>query len=91
MNTPANEDAGIAQRNSASNITRADFVRIAWKIRMENLLLSAFSTGWGSPLDGASSLCQLEPLQRKEVALEGHVFPQLVLNRIALPAGSPLF
>jgi hypothetical protein len=42
MKTPANEDAGIAQRNSASNITRVDFARIARKIRMKNLLFSAF-------------------------------------------------
>jgi hypothetical protein len=32
----------MTQRSSASNITRMDFARITWKIRMKNLLFFTF-------------------------------------------------
>jgi hypothetical protein len=38
MKTPAREDAGITLTNSASTTARKELARIAWKIRMKNLL-----------------------------------------------------
>jgi hypothetical protein len=42
MKTPAREVAGITLTNSASTTARKKFARIAWKIRMKNLLVTVF-------------------------------------------------
>jgi hypothetical protein len=73
MKTPAREEAGITQTSSASITARMAFTRIAWKIRMEKpplfcFLISVFLADRGPPFGGASSLCQMEPLPREEVA-----------------------
>jgi hypothetical protein len=58
MKTPAREDAGITLTNSASTTARKKLARIAWKIRMKNLLFSAFRFPFLSQVRACRSTAQ---------------------------------